>query len=125
MNKVLNYYNNARHETLTKVIFKSHPELKLKYTSISPELMKDHKELEKIFVEECLKYNFDIVSNPDYKLNENDIVRVTSEKNKLGKKRNILDRYDYKVIGQDGNIFKLRNTKTNVEIYKPRFEIDK
>ena len=123
MNKILNYYNNARHETLTKIIFKSHPEMKEKYTVISPNLMKNHEELEKIFVEECLKYNFSIVSNPDYKLNISDVVKVTSEKNKLGKKRTILNKDDYKVIEQQGNIFKLKNVRTNEITYKPRFEI--
>ena len=37
MNKILKYYNEARHEGLTNIIFKSHPELKSKYDFISPE----------------------------------------------------------------------------------------
>ena len=125
MNKILNYYNNSRHETLTNIIFKSHPEMKRQFSFISPSIMNDNEELEKIFVEECLKYNYDIVSNSDYKLNKNDVVRITSEKNKLGKKRTILDKDDYKVIGQEGNIYKLKNVRTNKTTFKPRFEIAK
>ena len=42
---------------------------------------------------------------------------------KLGKKRTILDKDDYKVIKQEGNIYMLKNVRTGEKIYKPRFEI--
>ena len=131
MDIILNFYNKSRHETLTKVIFKSHPEIKQQLTGgifspppfISPAMVNDSDELEKIFVEECMKHNFNIISSRDYKLDMDDKVKITSEKSKLGKKRSILDKDLYKVSGMKGNIYELTNTKTNKKVYKPRFEI--
>jgi hypothetical protein len=123
MNKILKYYNEARHEGLTNIIFKSHPELKSKYSFISPSIMEHNPELEKIYIKECIKYNFYISTQPDYELNKNDIVKVVSTVGKLGKKRTILDKDDYKIIKQSGNIYELKNVRTGAKIYKPRFEI--
>ena len=55
MNRILNYYNNSRHETLTKTIFKSHPEIKQRLSGnifspppfISPNMVNNSDELEK------------------------------------------------------------------------------
>ena len=85
--------------------------------------MEHSPELEKMYVEECMKYNFYIITQPDYKLNKDDIVKVVNNTNKLGKKRTILDKDDYKVIKQEGNIYMLKNVRTVEKIYKPRFEI--
>ena len=123
MNKILKYYNDARHEGLTNILFKSHPELKSKYEFISPSIMEHNPELEKIYIKECIKYNFYISTQPDYELNKNDIVKVVSTVGKLGKKRTILDKDDYKIIKQSGNIYELKNVRTGDIIYKPRFEI--
>jgi hypothetical protein len=97
--------------------------LKERYSFISPSIIEHDKELEKMYVEECMKYNFYISSQPDYKLNKDDVVKVVSTVNKLGKKRTILDKDDYKVIKQEGNIYMLKNVRTGEKIYKPRFEI--
>ena len=70
-----------------------------------------------------MKHNFYVISKPDYKLNQNDIVRITREKNKLGKKRSILDKDLFKITKQEGNIYELKNIKTNDKVYRPRFEI--
>ncbi len=70
-----------------------------------------------------MKHNFYVISKPDYKLNQNDIVRITSEKNKLGKKRTILDKDLFEITNQKGNIYELKNTKTTAKVYRPRFEI--
>ena len=123
MNKILKYYNDARHEGLTNILFKSHPELKDKYEFISPSIMEHNPELETIYIKECIKYNFYISTQPDYELNKNDIVKVVSTVGKLGKKRTILDKDDYKIIKQSGNIYELKNVRTGEKIYKPRFEI--
>ena len=123
MNIILNYYNNSRHETLTKVLFKAYPELKYTFKFISPTIINNSDELETKYVEECMKHNFYVISKPDFKLNQNDIVRITSEKNKLGKKRSILDKDLFKITNQKGNIYELSNIKTNDKVYRPRFEI--
>ena len=123
MTKILRYYNEAKHDTLTSVIFNAYPELKTKYKFISPSIMEHNPELEKLFVKECVKYNFFISSQNDFELNKNDIVKVVSEIDKLGKRRAILDKDDYYVVNKIGNVYELMNTRTNKTIYKPRFEI--
>ena len=123
MDKILNYYNEARHDTLTQTLFKAYPELKSKYKFISPSIMEHNPELEKLFVKECVKYNFFISSQNDFELNKNDIVKIVSNEGKLGKRRAILDKDDYKVVDKVGNVYELKNVRTGEKIYKPRFEI--
>ena len=126
MNKILNYYNNSRHETLTKTLFKAYPELKQDYPNgISPKDVNENNELETLYVKECIKYNLFITSQNNYKLNKNDNVKVVNINDKMKKKRTILNKDDYKVIDKVGNIYKLKNTTTNNVIFKPRFEIKK
>ena len=60
---------------------------------------------------------------PPYSKSVNDVVKVESTVGKLGKKRTILDKDDYKIIKQIGNIYELKNVRTGEKIYKPRFEI--
>ena len=56
MNRMWNYYNNSRHETLTQTLFTAHPELKQTYPNgISPKIMNDNYALERLFVIECKK----------------------------------------------------------------------
>ncbi len=75
MNKILNYYNNSRHETLTNVLFKSYPELKDYYKFISPSIMKNNDfDLETKFVKECFKYNYYVKTKPDYDIKDEEIV---------------------------------------------------
>ena len=100
-------------------------------------MVQHNPELEKIFVEECIKYNFDIINKPDYKpqsgpdslgefkLNIGDVVQVTNENSTFGKKRTILNPDKFKVIGQKGNIYELENLRSFERIYKPRFQIKK
>ena len=124
MNKILNYYNNSRHETLTQTLFKAYPDLKLIYKFISPYIMEhNNNNLETLFVKECIKYNYYIKQKSDYEIDKNDVVKITSDNDKLKKKRTILDKDDYKVINYNGNIFKLQNTRTNENIFRPRYAL--
>lgn len=124
MDTILNFYNNSRHETLTQTLFKAYPELKLKYKFISPSIMEYNDDnLETLFVKECIKYNYCIKSKPDYKINNNEIVKVVNEDSKLQKKRTILNKDDYKITNQKGNIFEVKNIRTNETTFKPRYFI--
>ena len=123
MNKVLRYYNEARHDTLTQTLFKAYPELKDKYKIISPSIIEHNPKLEKLFVKECIKYNFFITSQNNFELNKNDNIKVINNVSKLEKKRTILDKDDYKIINKVCNIYELKNNRTGENIYKPRFEI--
>ena len=136
MNKILNYYNNSRHETLTQTLFKSYPELKDMYKFISPWIMEQDSrskaeglpsfDLETKFVKECIKYNLSIVSKDDYNLNKDDIVEIYNDNSKLEKRRTKISKDKYKVINKKGNIFELQNINNNEDkIYKPRYQIRK
>ena len=123
MNIILNYYNNSRHETLTQTLFKAYPDLKHIYPFISPAIMENNtNNLENLFVKECIKYNFFIKSQPDYNINDED-VKVVNNHDKLTKKRAILSKDDYTITNQIGNIFELKNKRTNKKTYKPRYFI--
>ena len=126
MNRILNYYNNSRHETLTQTLFTAYPELKQTYPNgISPKIMNDNYALERLFVIECKKYNYYITSKPDYKLDKNQKVKIHNEHNNFEKRRTLINKNEYKVKNRNGNIYELINTNTNEKIYKPRYEIIK
>ena len=123
---ILDYYNNTRHETLTQTLFKAYPELKETYPNgISPKIMNENPELEKLYVIECKKYNYYITTKPDYKLNKNEDVRILNDNSIFEKRRTKLNKDIFKVNNQIGNIYELINTQTNEKVYKPRYKIDK
>ena len=129
MNTILNYYSNTRHETLTKILYQAAPELKIKYPNgISPKFVNDNKYLETLYVQECIKYNYHIITQKDFKLNNDDIVKVVNKKdsiideNKINS-RSILSKDNYRIIGQQGNIYSLLNENKDKIIYRPRYEI--
>ena len=119
LNIILNYYNNSVHKTLSEVISKHNG----KPTKITPSMMQFNRDLEKIYVEECMMYNFAITTQPDFKLNKNQIVEITNTHDPLEKNRTILDKDKYKVDGIEGNLYKLTNTRTNESTYRSRFGI--
>ena len=133
MNKIINYYNNTRHETLTKILFKAYPELKEDYLNgISPKDVNENNKLETLYVKECIKYNLFVSSQNNYELDKNETVKVYNNMNKMStlplaksKKRTTLLKDDYKVVDKVGNIYKLKNVSTNRVLFKPRFEIKK
>ena len=54
MDLILYYYNNTAHDSLTKMLFKRHPELKEVYPQgITPAIMESSKELETEYVKAC------------------------------------------------------------------------
>ena len=131
MNIILDYYNNSRHETLTKMLFEADPNLIKKYPKgISPLIVNYHDYLEKLYVEECIKYNYHIITQKDYKINIDDVVKIVNKKeslideNKINS-RTILSKDDYKVINQIGNNYELINLRTNKRVFRPRYEIKK
>ena len=124
MNEILNYYNNTRHEGLTKIILVSHPELKVKYPNgISPNDM--NSELEKIYVIECKKWNLSIITQKDFHPKQNEEVKIVNLNGKLMKKRTILSKDHYIVQGYKGNMLKLKSLKSGGIEYRPRYLITK
>ena len=127
MDNILNYYNTSRHDTLTKILLTSHPNLKSKYPNgISPKDVNNNPYLERLYVTECMKYNFYISTQKDYNLKHNDVVKIINNKQTIPNKNNnrtLLSKDNYKVITKRGNIYELSNTKNNEKIYKPRFEL--
>ena len=113
MNTILNYYNNTRHEGLTKILRKK----------VCPNDLSNNPDLEKQYVIECKKYNLLIMNQKDFELNKNDEVKIVNDNKKLTKKRSILSKDHYKVIGYNGNLIKLLNLKNGKIEYKPRFFI--
>ena len=113
MNTILNYYNNMRHEGLTKILRKK----------VCPNDLSNNPDLEKQYVIECEKYNLAIMNQKDFELNNGDEVKIVNVGGKLNKKRSILSKDHYKVVGYNGNIVKLKNMKNGNIEYRPRFYI--
>ena len=113
MNTILNYYNNMRHEGLTKILRKK----------VCPNDLSNNPDLENQYVIECEKYNLAIMNQKDFKLNNGDEVKIVNVGGKLNKKRSILSKDHYKVVGYNGNIVKLKNMKNGNIEYRPRFYI--
>ena len=119
LDTILKYYNNSVHKTLSEVISKHYG----KPTKVTPSMVQFDRNLEKIYVEECIKYNFGITSQPGFKLNVGDEVQISNVYNPLEKNRTILDKDKYKVKAIEGNLYKLSNTRTGKSIYRSRFQI--
>lgn len=119
MNEILKYYNNTTHKTLSKILSNHFG----RCIKITPNDMFRNKEYENIYIIECMKYNYNILSNIN-KFKIGDIVRITQDYNTFEKKRSILSKYLFKIIDIKGNIFILQNTKNNKDIrFKTMFEI--
>ena len=120
MNLILYYYNNSRHETLTKTLFKAYPELKLTYRNgITPAIMDANPELERLFAMECAKHNYYVQSKQDYNVNVGDEVQIVNENNPFEKKRTILNKNPYSVTKRVGNIYELKHGDSTV--CRPRY----
>ena len=81
------------------------------------------KELETMYVKECIKHNLFISSQPDFELAPNSTVKVVSDEGPFAKKRGILSKDSFNVLNNDGNVYELINRKTGAKVFKPRFEI--
>ena len=126
MNEILNYYNNTRHEGLTKVILSNHPELKHRYPNgICPNDVSQNRELEKIYVIECKKWNLSIITQKDFHPKQNEEVKIVNLNGKLMKKRTILSKDHYIVQGYKWNVLKLKSLKSGGIEYRPRYLITK
>ena len=124
MNKIINYYNQSRHETLIQTLFSAYPELKKVYKFISPWVMEYNElDLETKYVKECVKYNYYIKSKPDYKPNNENDIKIHVNQEALKKRRAKLSKDNYKIVNEVGNIFQLENMRTNEKIFKPRHQI--
>ena len=91
---------------------------------ISPWIMENNPfDLETKFVKECIKYNFVILSNPEYNLNNNNEIKIYNDNTKLQKRRTKLSKDNYKVVNKVGYIYELENERTKERIFKPRYQI--
>lgn len=130
MNKVLDNYNNAPHDTITKACFNNDYRLKILYPNgISPNNLhyggdmgicpKGVRYLERLFMMECLKYNY-IVSDKTTDLNLRDKCRIYEEPNKFDKKRSKLSKDVYQILGLDGKFYQCQNIRTGEMKNVPR-----
>lgn len=124
MNTILKYYNNAPHKTLTEACFDECPNLKLIYPyGISPNDMSNNDYLQKLYIIQCLKFNY-IVDSDTEELHIRDKCRVYKEKDKLSKTRSKLSKDIFQVIDKKGKIYILQNINDNKEIINlPRHSI--
>ena len=122
MNQILDNYNNAPHKTLTEACFNNDSRLKEIFPNgISPNdvyysgtfgiVPKGVRYLERLYVIECLKYNF-IVEQKNKDLHIRQKCRIYEEGDKFTKKRSKLSKDLYQIIGTDGNIYQVQNLKT-------------
>lgn len=124
MDIILKYYNYAPHKTLTKTFFNIDPELKYDYPhGIAPIDVND--ELEELYIKECYKYNLMLNQKNQSLLDWKKITycKLYEQHNKFDKVRSQLSRDVYLIEDLEGNLFKLRNVRTNEITYAPRFRI--
>ena len=133
MKRIIDIYNNAPHKTLTKILYSSDVMLRNTFPNgISPNDVEERKDLETLFVENCLRYNALIKSSDDYELAIGDKVRIYNKNidstfptgiNKSNK-RSVLSKEIYTVIGKNGNLFKIVDSLGRV-LFKPRRDLAK
>ena len=113
MDLILYYYNNTAHDTLSQMIFKSNQELKDRNPEgITPTIINNNDNLENIYVNICIEYNFKVRIQSDFILNPGDRVKIifnggSGKGAKFTKKRAYLDKNDYIVQGYVGNMLEL------------------
>ena len=123
---ILNYYNNAPHKTLSKIILQAEPSLRsvFKY-GITPNEVYSMPELEEIFVKECMKHNLNVIKNKENIVGE--LCRLYNKfegKDKFKKKRSKLTTEIFRVVAKEGYLYKCQNVDNEKVIrYVPRFEI--
>ena len=123
MNNILKYYNTTTHKTISKIVSDGLKSRGQKPVEISPFDMMNNKEYEDIYILECMKYNFNI-NEHIISFKVGDIVRITENYNTFEKKRSILSKDLFKIIGINGNIYILENTKNKDDKrFKTMFEI--
>lgn len=122
MNQVLDNYNNAPHKGLTEACFNYDSRLKKLYPNgISPNDVyysgtfgicpKGVRYLERVYIIECLRYNYIIAFESD-DLYIRDKCRIYEESGKFDKKRSKLSKDIYQIVGCEGNIYQVQNIKT-------------
>ena len=118
MQMLIDYYNQAPHNTLSDIILTVRPDLKLQYPNgIAPNDMT--RELERILVKELLKHN--ILNDQQSILQPMDIVKVFNPRNKFDKRRSELRRDDYIIDRKEGYLYQVRNMRTDEIDHVPRF----
>ena len=125
MDLILNYYNNAPHKTLSKVILQAEPRLKLLFKyGITPNEVYYMPELEQIFVKECMKHNINVIKNKENIIGE--LCRLYNKyegQDKFKKKRSKLTTDIYRVDSKNGYLYKCIDVNNGNVRYAPRYEI--
>ena len=120
MDIILDYYNNSPHKTLTQLFFKLNPYLRIQYRfGISPNDVTP--ELETLYIKECYKYNLMIKSQyeVDFNLENPTYCYLVEDKGKFVKSRSGVDKDLYMIVGKEGNLYTLYNTKNKTIKYAP------
>ena len=126
MDVILNYYNNAPHKTLSRMILQAEPSLRpvFKY-GITPNEVAAIPELELIFAKECMKHNLNVIKNKENIIGE--YCRLYNKKegqDLFRKKRSKLSTEVFVVITKEGYLYRCVNINDMDDIrYAPRFEI--
>ena len=87
MDYIVNLYNNAPYNTLTKYASQE----------VSPNEVDNNKELDEFIVRRIQQDNFNIITSPGYKLNEGMKVKVYNKRGAINKRRSELEPGKWKV----------------------------
>lgn len=114
--KFVLYYNNRPHSTLCKIFNRK---------DITPKMVHESMEMELEVIRNRLMENqFIRKFTPNISLPEGTKVKLYNPPDSFGKRDRITRPDPYKVIKNNGNIYTVKNLRTNEEEYYPRIWLD-
>ena len=113
MKVLVNQYNNAPHNTLSKYVG----------MDISPQMVQDDSELEDYIIRQIHKENYNIMNQPGFKLPNGTSVKIYNENDSMMKRRSIIQPGKYHIVDSHDSIYTVADDKNNTQLI-PRYKLD-
>ena len=114
MEKIVNIYNNAPHQGLSKWAG----------FSVTPSMVQNDPKLEEYIVRKIVQANHNVMNKKGFQLKEGTEVKVYNEKDSLTKRRTVIQPGKFIIEGFNRGLFKVKNINDNSIQLVPRFKIN-
>ena len=114
MEKIVNIYNNAPHQGLSKWAG----------FSVTPSMVQNDPKLEEYIVRKIVQANHNVMNKKGFQLKEGTEVKVYNEKDSLTKRRTVIQPGKFIIEGFNRGLFKVKNINDNSIQLVPRFKLN-
>ena len=106
LNNVVNVYNNSPHYAI----------------NMSPQYMMTHPDVEELYITNCILRDIGVITDDDYDIEINSIVRYVLDKKSREKTRHKISTYAYKIDSKEGNNYVI-SAKDGTTKKVPRYRL--